>query len=412
MNLRKKAETNTKITLEWDSLPGAIGYRFQSALTEPKWSHTWDGTKTEVTFAKTSWYKVEALGVEDSGQYPSVAPPPPPPPPPPSGDWPGSFFTGPAGEKNILPARQGVLSGIWDSGFAGTDRIKTRENQVGRKFDLAAGSYSTGYNANADGKLSLIKNEGRIPVCSMHSNRTVAEINNGAEDAWHTASANAVKVLGVPTFVRLLHEFNGEWMRYYTPGDTDAAAQPFITAWRRIVGLWKAAGATNACFIWHTADSNGANARRRYPGDEWVDWIASSNYTYASVQWAGFYQDYADLWQLLGWAREYKVSMPARYETYEYKPLHDVFVKPFMLGEMGHFEDARKERWFRDAKSNLLGTFQPEKQNGGFPRVLAMLYSDYGTEADAAGQNWTIDRPASGLEGFREMVNDPYFKTR
>jgi hypothetical protein len=44
--------------------------------------------------------------------------------------------------------------------------------------------------------------------------------------------------------------------------------------------------------------------------------------------------------------------------------------------------------------------------------VLALLYSDYGTEADANGETWTIDRPADGLAGFRDMVLDPYFNTR
>jgi hypothetical protein len=86
-------------------------------------------------------------------------------------------------------------------------------------------------------------------------------------------------------------------------------------------------------------------------------------------------------------------------------------MKPFMIGEMGHFEDSRKAQWFRNVKANLLGTFDG-KENGPFNRVLALLYSDYGTEADPNGENWTIDKPADGLNGFREMVNDPYFNTR
>jgi chitodextrinase len=331
--------------------------------------------------------------------------------PPPGGTWPSSYYTGPAGTRNILPPRQGALVGIWDSGGNGTDKIRAREAQVGRVFDIGAGSYGTSTTANFDGKLTKIRDEGRIPLASMHSSHTIAEVNAGVEDEWHRASARAVKALGVPTFVRLFHEFNGEWMRYYTPGDTAADAQPFIAAWRRVVSLWKGEGATNAVFVWHAANSNGTNAQVRYPGDAWVDWVANSSYTYQASQWVGFYQDYADPWQLLGWAREYKASDPARYNDLRYKPFVDSFGKPFMIGEMGHFEDSRKAQWFRSIKANLVGSFD-SKQNGPFSNVLALLYSDYGTEADPNGKTWTIDRPADALAGFSDMVNDPYFKTR
>lgn len=74
--LRKAGETPTTITLEWDPVAGASGYRFQSAGTAPKWSHTWDGTRTTVRFAKGQEpYRVEALGALDAGVYPAPAVP-------------------------------------------------------------------------------------------------------------------------------------------------------------------------------------------------------------------------------------------------------------------------------------------------------------------------------------------------
>lgn len=72
--LTKLSETATRITLGWTPVPGAIGYRFQSKTTAPKWSHTFDASRSQVTFAKDEWYKVEALGVEEAGQYPAVIP--------------------------------------------------------------------------------------------------------------------------------------------------------------------------------------------------------------------------------------------------------------------------------------------------------------------------------------------------
>lgn len=69
--------TATKITLGWTPVAGAVGYRFQSAGTAPKWSHTWDPTRSQVTFAKGQEpYLVEALGVSAQGSWPAVTPPP------------------------------------------------------------------------------------------------------------------------------------------------------------------------------------------------------------------------------------------------------------------------------------------------------------------------------------------------
>lgn len=73
MNLRLVSETSTTITLGWDPVPGAIGYRFSSEK-HARLAHTWDPARASVRFAKgSSWYKVEALEVKDTGTYPSPA---------------------------------------------------------------------------------------------------------------------------------------------------------------------------------------------------------------------------------------------------------------------------------------------------------------------------------------------------
>ena len=74
--LTKISETSTKITLGWTPVPGAAGYRYQSATQAPKYSHTWDPNANKVTFSKAAWYKVEALSVEATGNYPPSTPPP------------------------------------------------------------------------------------------------------------------------------------------------------------------------------------------------------------------------------------------------------------------------------------------------------------------------------------------------
>lgn len=77
ITLRKVAEDASSITLGWDAVPGADGFRF-TAEKQPKSSHTWDGARRSIKFSKGSaWYKVEALNVQDEGIWTGDEQPPP-----------------------------------------------------------------------------------------------------------------------------------------------------------------------------------------------------------------------------------------------------------------------------------------------------------------------------------------------
>lgn len=74
ITLTKISETSSKITLGWTPVPGCIGYVFYADDTRV--SNTWDPNKSQVTFAKgPAEFRVDAVGVKDSGSYPSVVPP-------------------------------------------------------------------------------------------------------------------------------------------------------------------------------------------------------------------------------------------------------------------------------------------------------------------------------------------------
>ena len=76
LTLRLIAQTATTITLGWDPVPGAVGYRFtREGYTHPdgspRWSHTWNGALDRVKFAAGSdWYRVEALAIPTADTYP------------------------------------------------------------------------------------------------------------------------------------------------------------------------------------------------------------------------------------------------------------------------------------------------------------------------------------------------------
>jgi hypothetical protein len=63
------SETATKITVGWTPRADAVGYRFRR--DGGKWSHTWDGSRSQVVFGKPyTLLEVEALGVIAKGDLP------------------------------------------------------------------------------------------------------------------------------------------------------------------------------------------------------------------------------------------------------------------------------------------------------------------------------------------------------
>lgn len=81
MDLRKVSETATRLVLEHDPVPGAVGFRtapvVKGGVVQPgKWAHTWDGEATRHTFAPGfPPYTVEALMPGDRGIWPGAPQP-------------------------------------------------------------------------------------------------------------------------------------------------------------------------------------------------------------------------------------------------------------------------------------------------------------------------------------------------
>ncbi len=114
---------------------------------------------------------------------------------------------------------------------------------------------------------------------------TADSIAAGAWDAQLDRQAAAVKALGGRILVRFNYEMtNNEENTCFTgfavrqnPGPAGAK---FIAAWRHVVDRFRAAGATNAQWVWapgHKAYKKGV-WRTFYPGSDYVDWLGVDVY--------------------------------------------------------------------------------------------------------------------------------------
>lgn len=148
-----------------------------------------------------------------------------------------------------------------------------------------------------------------------------------------------IKAFGQPLYVAYNHEPDaGRAQAMGTPAE-------FAAAYRKVVGIWRAQGATNlrtvvAFTAYAYTRGDGQNARFYYPGDAAVDYIAADAYNWYDCARAG------GAWRSLAAVIE---------GQREFGRLHPS--KGLMLYEFGSVEDpqapGRKAAWLADATKLL-----------------------------------------------------------
>ena len=114
---------------------------------------------------------------------------------------------------------------------------------------------------------------------------TADAIMAGKYDAQLDRQARAVKALGTPLLIRFNYEMTGNeentcFNGFNVRQDPAAAGTKYVVVWKRVVDRFRAAGATNAKWVWapgHKAYEKGI-WRMFYPGNEYVDWIGVDDY--------------------------------------------------------------------------------------------------------------------------------------
>ncbi len=247
------------------------------------------------------------------------------------------------------------------------------ESKLGRGLDIAHYYYDWAASFPTWRETWHVAN-GRIPMMSWGHYNTDA-VRSGSQDAVIRARADAIKAFGSPVFLRPMWEMDGTWTRTWVKSPSS-----FIDAWRRIYGIFRDRGVTNASFVWCPTAWGFAtgDAQRYYPGNAYVDWVCSDPYNWAPGR-AG-----AE-WRSLAQAAQY---------FYDWGITTG---KPLMLGEYGCQERASGEKanWFTQARADL---------KARFPAIRAVVYFDSFTKYD-----WRVDTSTSAFNAFRSMAGDPYF---
>ncbi len=405
--LTKTAETASTVTLAWTPPVGAQGYVYLRA-DGTRLSSTLDGTKSSVKVAKSNLpVAVRALRTDSEGVYP-------PPVTPPS-EYPATYTSGPLGTRNLLPVtgkhllieNYGYIGDTWPIKQA---KIAEREQAIGRMFDAIHVQYWSGGTTvgvagidQADINNNMpqwIHDRGQHCCVTWSPPYSIADVNAGKADQVFTVAANHFGSYGFPIMLRLWWEFDNTAGFKWSVGGTPNIGSPFVAAWRRVVSIFQAAGATNVGFWWcpleGSPDRPGINAS--YPGDTYVDWVGSDVYnggdTYdenGNKKWSSplyaWWASFAD-------CALYKKDDPrnAEHVTSQY----DLWSarKPFVIGELGCRADPRKGDWWRNIPLALQTA----------PHMVGLSIFDQDVSKAEPGNDWLVDTSADSLAGFKQMA--------
>jgi hypothetical protein len=309
--------------------------------------------------------------------------------------YPASFYTGPAGDNNILPTKPGVFLGIAPGGQGmtfeqGEQQAASREAYVGRKLDIDH-HFVGGCTFDAT-KANAIISAGRIPMFSWQIGYSLDRVNAGSADACFSQYGQGLAAWGRPIFLRIYWEFNLPGAFPYS-----GTGQPFIDAWRRTVNIIKAQGVTKASFVWAPGEGHYSQGMPySYPGDSYVDWVASDGYNFnAAGAYCGAMNHPHD-----GWCQFEEIFHdglnPGDSVEIDYRG-H----KPFMTAETASVEGSAEQKgsWFVSAGTRIKAVF---------PGLYAYVYFDQ----DYTDGAWRIATSTSSLDGFKTMAQDAYFNTR
>jgi hypothetical protein len=183
----------------------------------------------------------------------------------------------PAAQAGSIMPTSGIYLGAFANEAGG---ISALETDIGRQLALDRTYMPWTFTGWAK-RVAPDVAAGRIPelAWSAAPTTTAAAIASGSQDTIIKAAAKALRATGTDVMLVPWYEFDQpkghkRWI---------GGPKKVIAAWRHMVTLFRAAGATNVHFVWTPmAFDFGAHAkvdaRTFYPGDLYVHWIGADAY--------------------------------------------------------------------------------------------------------------------------------------
>jgi endoglucanase len=214
----------------------------------------------------------------------------------------------------------------------------------------------------------------------------------GQADARLVAVAQGIRSVGSLVMLEPGWEMNGNWSYAWQGvmnGSDAGAPAKYAAAWRHLVDVFRAQGATNVRWVFNpnvgnalTHTASGATSwnwyANYYPGDAYVDYVGAHGFNGPTV-WNTAWQDFGTMTDGTG-ADHMLSDLAARYPT-----------KPIIIGEFATQEGSagQKAQWITDAYQRLRAN----------PRVVGAVWFNANKEAD-----WRVDSSPAALQAFQAAM--------
>lgn len=263
------------------------------------------------------------------------------------------------------------------------------------QMNYTYGSFQTSY-------MNAVRNRGSIPLLDWSSwnlgsgvnqtNFQLADIYNGAHDAYITQWARDAKAWGHPFFLRFDWEMNGNWQFSWSEQLNGNQPGDYIKMWRHVHDIFEREGASNVTWVWCPNISSSATRALSalYPGDAYVDWTCLDGYNKYAGTWLSFDQIFNG------------VGLTWLYKSYD-EILSVAPNKPLMIGEYASLEagdgGAQKGAWHKDVLLNQV----PNK----FTKVKAIVYFNWNDGNSA--NTFPIESSQASIDGFAAGIGSSLY---
>lgn len=257
------------------------------------------------------------------------------------------------------------------------------EHTLGRRFDII--HYFFGWNSSFQDALNANVRKRDLMISWNPDGQVIRAITTGSQDAYITEYAQTAKAYGRVVYLRFAAEMNGEWNSYSAAGGGPPAFV-FVTAWRRLIGIFRAVGAHNVKFIWCPNETDypdlaGNHLEDYWPGASWVDILGFDGYNWSvrlprrgTGSWRSFDQICASPYARVG----------------ALSPSIPIWVCEIGCAESGPGDPpgATKGGWF-----------EAMFRSRGHPRLASVIY--FSDDDVALRRDWRINSSPESIAGWR-----------
>jgi beta-mannanase len=219
-------------------------------------------------------------------------------------------------------------------------------------------------------------------INNLTAESLLEDINNGKYDDYIYKDAKVIKSQSPQeVLIRWGHEMELSGLYPWSQNDPEI----YISAYRRVVDIFRKEGVENVCWIW--SPGGNSNAEEFYPGDSYVDYVGVT--ILADERWdkeAGFDP-----------VRSFKTLLSEKYR------LTEEFNKPLIVAEVGisMVDVSKKKLWLKNAMSSF----------SDFPKLTAFVYFNFVNthSVDNYKPEWGVDRQMfkEVLEGRESFLTVP-----